>query len=335
MTVARALLKGADWWGIIFASVGLSLIYAALDQGDRLDWLNSGLIKGLLTGGIILLVAFVLHERGHERPWINLGFAVSGNIPFVVLLIAFFRFVILSTVVIIPQYLTVVQHYRAMEIGGVLLWIALPQLLLAPLVATILRFVDPRITLGFGFAMVGLTCFMAAQLTAAWAGDDFLPSQIIQAIGQSFALTSLVWFALRHVDFSQIFAFGALVQTGRLFGGEVGTAFIQTFLRVREQIHSNLLGLHVTGGSFLTDQRLHGYAQAFLGRSVGQAEANARATSLLARSVQAQAYVLAEADGFMILGFFVIAVLLLVVLLRDPPPLPVPPAQARAAKATA
>ena len=47
------------------------------------------------------------------------------------------------------------QNYRAIEIGGVLMWIALPQFLTAPLVAIILRFVEPRITLAFGFALVG------------------------------------------------------------------------------------------------------------------------------------------------------------------------------------
>ena len=45
------------------------------------------------------------------------------------------------------KYLTTVQNYRAMEVGGVLMWIALPQFLLAPVVATILRFVDPRLTM--------------------------------------------------------------------------------------------------------------------------------------------------------------------------------------------
>ena len=37
--------------GFIYASLGFSLIYAALDQGNRLDWLNSGLIDALLLGG--------------------------------------------------------------------------------------------------------------------------------------------------------------------------------------------------------------------------------------------------------------------------------------------
>jgi DHA2 family multidrug resistance protein len=56
-----------------------------------------------------------------------------------------------------------------------------------------------------------------------------------------------------------------------------------------------------------------------IGRSVGQVEANERAIALLARSVEAQAYVLAYIDGFMIIGFAVIGTLLLMLLLRSPP----------------
>jgi MFS transporter, DHA2 family, multidrug resistance protein len=315
----RALVKTADWWGILYASVGFSLIYAALDQGNRLDWFNSGLINALLLGGTLLLIAFVVHELSHDRPWINLRFAVRGNFPLLIFFIAFFRSVILSTSYIIPLYLTTIQNYRAMEIGGVLMWIALPQFLLAPIVATILRFVDARLTMALGFALVGCACFMAGQLTHDWASDDFLPSQIVQAVGQSLMLTSVLWFNLKHIELSEVLTFGAVLQTARLFGAELGAAFVQTFIRVREQVYSNLIGLHVTTGSQLTDQRLQDYARAVTGRSAGQTEANARATALLARSVQDQANVLAYIDGFMVLGFAVIGALLMMLLLRNPP----------------
>lgn len=317
--VNRALLKTADWSGILYASLGFSLIYAALDQGNRLDWLNSGLITGLLLGGGLLLICFVVQELTSDRPWINLRFAASGNIPLLFLLITFFRFIILSTAFVIPQYLTIVQNYRAIDIGGVLIWIAMPQFLLAPIVATILRFIDPRFTMAFGFALVGLACFMAGQLTGDWVGADFLPSQIAQSIGQSFALTSLVWFFLKHLRPSEALTFGAVLQTGRLFGAELGTAFIQTFIRMREQLYSNLVGLHVIVGATSTGQRLQQYKNAVGGRSVGESAAQGRATALLARAVQHQAYVLAYIDGFMVLGFTVIAGLVLMLALREPP----------------
>jgi MFS transporter, DHA2 family, multidrug resistance protein len=80
--VNRELLKNADWAGMLYASVGFSLLYAGLDQGNRLDWLNSGLINTLLLGGTLLLVVFAVHELTYKRPWINLRFAASGNMPF-------------------------------------------------------------------------------------------------------------------------------------------------------------------------------------------------------------------------------------------------------------
>ena len=140
-------------------------------------------------------------------------------------------------------------------------------------------------------------------------------------MGQSLGVTSLIWFFLRHLDPREMLTFGAVLQTGRLFGGELGAAFVQTFVRVREQTYSNLVGLHVTAGSFATDQRLRDYARAVTARSIGQGEARARATALLARSVQTQANVLAYIDGFMVIGFAVIGVLLMMLLLRNPPTL--------------
>jgi MFS transporter, DHA2 family, multidrug resistance protein len=85
-----------------------------------------------------------------------------------------------------------------------------------------------------------------------------------------------------------------------------------------------LIGLHVTSGALLTDQRLQDYAAAVAARSAGSTGADARGLALLGRAVQGQAYVLAFIDGFMVLGFAVIGVLLLMLLLRAPPAVPGP-----------
>jgi MFS transporter, DHA2 family, multidrug resistance protein len=90
--INREMLKQADWWGIVYASLGFSLLYAALDQGNRLDWLHSGLITGLLLGGAVLLIAFVAHELVCTRPWVDLRYAAGGNIPLLFLLVTCFRF---------------------------------------------------------------------------------------------------------------------------------------------------------------------------------------------------------------------------------------------------
>ena len=313
------LLKSADWWGIAYASVGFALVYAALDQGNRLDWLNSGLINGLLLAGGLLVAAFVVQELTCAKPWINFRALVQGNIPLLCLLLIMLRLVMLSTAYIIPQYLITVHGYRGLEVGGTLLLIALPQFLLAPVVGTLLRHADPRVVMAAGFAAVGMACFLASHLTADWVEETFLPSQMLQAAGQSFAMTSLIFFNVKNLNQTHILTLGALLQTCRLLGGELGAAFIQTFLRVREQFHSFTLGLNIESGDPATVQRLAGTAARVAARSVGEGEAADRAAALLAATVRTQSYVLACIDAFVVIGWFVIGGLLLIALLRPAP----------------
>jgi MFS transporter, DHA2 family, multidrug resistance protein len=277
----RELLTTADWWGIVYASLGFSVIYAALDQGNRLDWFRSGLINGLLISGTILVVAFVIHELVHDRPWINLRFAARGNFPLLTCYIAVFRFVILSTSYIIPQYLATIQNYRAMETGSVLIWIALPQFLIAPIVATILRLVDARLPMAFGFALVGWACFMAGQLTHDWATDDFLPSQIIQAVGQSFALTSVVWFNLKHLQLKEVLTFGVVLQTARLLVYRISSIAASPSEAHRRSaiFQRSLVGLHGRIGHRIrqaTRRQLHSslVSRDLFGRACGTVFAN-------------------------------------------------------------
>ena len=78
--VDRDLLRRTDWAGIVYAGIGFGLIYAGLDQGNRLDWLNSGVVTGLLLGGGMLVVAFVMHEARAQYPLIHLSVLAQRNI---------------------------------------------------------------------------------------------------------------------------------------------------------------------------------------------------------------------------------------------------------------
>src|SRR5262249_54618518 len=54
--VNRELLKHADWGGMLLLGTAVSMIYAGLDQGNRLNWLASGTVTALLLGGTALFI---------------------------------------------------------------------------------------------------------------------------------------------------------------------------------------------------------------------------------------------------------------------------------------
>jgi DHA2 family multidrug resistance protein len=320
--VNAALLRNLDWPGLVYAGMGFGLLYAGLDQGNRLDWTGSGLVNGLLLSGGLMTLLFVCRELVANQPFLNLRLLVRGNLPLLLLLLAGFRFIILSTAYIIPNYLQTVQNFRELQVGSVLLWIALPQLLIVYPLAELLRGTDARWVLAFGTLIIGIACIMASDLTVQWATSDFLPSQIMQAIGQSFALTGLLVVTLRSVNPADALTIGSLLQISRLFGGEIGTTFMQTFVRIREQVHSNLTGLHIDSIANATADRLAAYQAAVGAHTADLTTAKAQAAKLLGTAVTQQASVLSYIDGSLAASLGAFVCLLLVAAMRKGPPAP-------------
>ena len=309
----------ADIFGLIAGGLGLALIYGALDQGNRLDWLNSGLVWGLLLAGAVLVAGFVVHEMRTVQPGVNLKVVFAAPLPRLLLLIAFLRLTILSTAFLIPQYLQVVRGFRALQVGNTLIWIAAPQLILCPLAGLMLRRTDPRLVSSIGFIFISLACLMVAHgLTPVWSSDQFLPSQFLQAIGQSFALSGIIFFGVLHLKPQDALTFGAALQIARLMGGEIGTAFVATLVRVRTQTASNLIGLHVQTGDGQVVQRLQALA-GVAGRSDTGLGA-ARAAGLLAGQVRTAASLQGIIDTFVVVGGLT-ALALLIVVAHKPAPL--------------
>ena len=58
--------------------------------------------------------------------------------------------------------------------------------------------------------------------------------------GRRFTLLPIIIIALSNADPTRATAFAAYIQIMRLGGAEIGVALMGTWLRVREQIHSNL-----------------------------------------------------------------------------------------------
>jgi DHA2 family multidrug resistance protein len=91
------------------------------------------------------------------------------------------------------------------------------------------------------------------------------------------------------------------------------------FVAEREKLHSNLLGLHVTRGSWMTDGNLHAMAAGVYAKSFGAAEAGARAVGLMGARLRLQAYALSLNDGFLLVAWSCLLGLLLTALLRKSP----------------
>lgn len=317
--------KGAtpSWRGFLYMSLGLSLIYGALDQGERLDWWRSGVFVGMLTAGFVLVLAAFVRRYFQPNPLVNLPFLNARNIVIFGLGIFLIRFSLLAGLVVIPSFLGNIQQYRPIETGAALAWVAAPQFVLVWVAAIAAVFIPPRIIMASGFAAIAVGCWMAAHVDSSWAGGTFFTPALVLAAGIAAAFVGLVInLILLAVEMGALIGvanaatFSGCMHTMRLLGGEIGAVILARFLSVREQMHSNILGQFVDAGNWTTAERLRGFTSVFTPLSAGPEEAQARSAVLLGGQVKVQAFTMASSDAFLLIAWVIAAYLLLMVFLR-------------------
>ena len=312
-----------SWAGFLWASVALSLLYGVLDQGERLDWLGSGVIVAMLVSAAFLILAAIIRRWISPNPLVNIPFLGQRNILILYTGLFGLRFVILAIALLVPGYLGAIQGYRPLETGRVLLWVAAPQVVIGLVAAWLMRRLDQRLMLATGFATVAVACLLNAQLTSAWAGDNFWTSQLVIAVGLSFTFVSLIGGMVQYLQEVgalsrpfNVLTFSCFVHSVRILGGEAGSSLMGHFIAVREKFHSNLIGLHVEVGDWLTDERLRWLTGGVSSNSSGLDEAQKRSVALLSGQVRQQAFTLAYMDAFMFMAWVALGLIVLIAFMK-------------------
>src|SRR5262249_58908874 len=143
-----------------------------LEEGNKDDWFGSPFILRLAIMAAVFLSAFVAIELNVRKPLLNLRLLKSRNFGIGILVNILMGFALFGTVYILPQYLGQVHRYNAEQIGNVLAWTGLPQLLLIPLVPLLMKRFDPRYIGAFGIALFAASSFMNLTLSPDTAGGQ-------------------------------------------------------------------------------------------------------------------------------------------------------------------
>ena len=323
--VNRTLLRDADWGGMLLLGTAVSMIYAGLDQGNRLDWLESGTVMALLLGGGVLFILFLINEMLAPHPWAHFNVLFSRNIGLSLVVILLYTLTSLCNSSLVPNFLSVVGGLRP-EQTGVLLFTygALPMFALAPISVYLLRHFDPRTVVVLGFSAFAAANLWGTQLSHDWAREDFVGIVLLTSIGQALTLLPIIIMALSNSDPARATSFAAYIQIMRLGGAEIGVAVMGTWLRVREQIHSNYLGQHIANGSGDVTRMLQKLTNFFASHGIGTAPA--RAVGTLSATVAREANTLAYIDGFWLCFWIAMAALGFTALITRAPAGPLAPA---------
>ena len=115
-----------DWRGLLLGAPALAMLVIGLLQGERLDWLNSPLIRVLLGGGGALMALFLLNEWFHPLPFFKIQLLRNRNLSHSLLTLGGVLVVLLGVILIPSSFLAQLRGYRPLETAPVLLAMGLP-----------------------------------------------------------------------------------------------------------------------------------------------------------------------------------------------------------------
>lgn len=170
------LLRRADWMGILTMSIGLGALETVLEEGNKDDWFSSPFITRLAVIAVLALIIFTVQQLLYKRPLLHLRLFARRNFLFGSIANFFFGLSMYGWVYIVPFYLAHAQGYDAEQIGTVLIWIGLPQLVLLPLMPRVVKFVDPRYLIVVGFLLYIGGSLLASPVSSDFSGPQFICS---------------------------------------------------------------------------------------------------------------------------------------------------------------
>jgi len=318
-----------SWRGLLYWSFGLALLYGCLDIGERVRWTDSPTFAALLITGLFLVLMSFARRHSDPNPLIALPFLRNRSTILLAVVLFTFRFFLLSTALLIPQYLAGVQGLRDEQIGPVLAIVAVLQFGLAWIAASTLKTVDARLPMAGGFALIGITAFLCSRLTAGWAPNTYVPYTVLLAAGESFAMLGLVGSLVFQVIGSgavsasgkpqrpfDVLTFSGFFHTVRIMGGQVGTVLMLHLLTERTKFHAAVLSADTSPARLPVADFLRGTAAAFRSGGTDASHAAGLGGYLLGSTVRRQASVLAFADAFTVIAWASVAILVLIALVR-------------------
>jgi len=300
---ARDRAVGVDWLGLALIAVGLGALEVVLDKGQELDWFHSGFITGFTLVAVVSLTSFVAWEWNHDTPIVDIrmfkrrSFAVA-NALMLTLGIALF-----GSTVLLPQYLQILMGYSAEQSGMALSPGGLVIIALLPFVGRMVGKADTRLLITFGFLVLsGALLYMSRRIDLQMDFATAVELRALQSIGMAFLFVPIQTVSYSDVPVTKYNQVSGIMNLSRNMGGDVGIAFVTTFIARRSQAHQAMLAAHTTAYDPGYRARVDAMARAFEHTGATSIQSLKDATAAMYRQLVLQSTQLAYLDALFVLG---------------------------------
>ncbi len=305
------LIGEADWFGIAGLALGLGGLTVFLEDGQREQWFSSELIRCMAFVSVTGFALLFWGQATARRPIIKLKLLLDRQFGSVALMGIVLGMVLYGTSYAIPQFLSAIANYNALQSGKVVLLSGLPSLVMMAIVPILLKRVDIRLAVAAGLFIMGGSALLDSNLSLASSGPDFTVSQLLRGVGQILGMLFLSQAVVRSVPPEDAGDASGLFNAVRNLGGSFALAGISILQDQRMWFHSRRLEETLNANSPAVQDYVGGLSQQLGGTPT--------AMRLIGQQIQGQALVMTYNDIFWIMGMGTLVVLPLVLFLRPLP----------------
>lgn len=297
-----AMFKDADVLGILGLALGLGGLTVVLEEGQRERWFESEFIWTL---SLVSLVGFILLAAGQlvaRKPVIQLRILFERSFGGVFVMSLMVGAALYGVLYIIPQFLALVPGYNAEQAGYVTLISGVPTIVMLAFFPILVRKIDLRAAIAFGFLLYGVSCFLDTTLTTQSAGSGFFWSQVTRGFAQFFSMMFLNQAATASVAHELAEDASGLFNAARNLGGSIGLAVVGALQDQRTTFHSERLSESISANSV-----------------IGQSAVASQGVAQISQQIQGQAVVMAFSDLYWVFGVALFLMIPLVLFLKPLP----------------
>jgi DHA2 family multidrug resistance protein len=306
-----------DWLGLGLMVMGLGALQLMLEEGEKNDWFQSGYILRLAAVAVAGLAFFVWRELKIKRPAVNLRILRNVSFSSATALGGVLGMALNGSLFLLPLFLQNLLGYTALKSGLAMMPRSLAMAVIMPIGGRFYNRLGPRLLVGSGLAVTGVSFFLLSHLTTQIGYWDIFWPQVMQGVGFSLIFVALSTAALSTIAKPEVTAATGLYNVSRQIFGSIGIAIAATQLTSGVTRNHAILADQVGQANPAAVAWLSRVTAAMMARSGGDITiAREQALKLLDATVTRQAAVLSYNSVFVLVSLLFLFALPLVFFLR-------------------
>jgi DHA2 family multidrug resistance protein len=301
--IRQAFRGKIDYLGFGLMAIWLGTLQLLLDKGQEADWFGSDWIRWIAAASVIALIGFIFRELIHREPIVQLRILGDLNFGVGTVITCLYGFVLYGVTAMLPLFLQTLMRYPAIDSGLAVSPRGIGAMLSMVMVGILVRYVDSRLLLASGFAILGYSTLLLSHITLGISMASVALPNLINGLASGFIFVPLTTMTMGRLRKDEVGNAAGIYNLMRNIGGSVGIASVTTFLVRGSQVHQSYLAADVTTKNPAVAGIIQGLQSKLCSGGFDAYTAHQKALGMIYKMIQQQASLLAYADNFRLLGF--------------------------------